>query len=482
MPAHHMTSHTIIAAALAMLCAGCASYKPAPLSAVQNAQAIQARSLDDPRLQTFIAAARADGAAADGQVRENWNLGTLILAALYFHPNLDIARADLAEARAGVDTARQRPNPSLSFEDLSYGPGSPPGTAWTIAPVVNFMIETFGKREKRTAEATAMLEAARGELRSASWQVRAGVRDALIDLWAAQQRLDLLQARVEAQGQLVALLERGLAVGEASGLELAREHADRNRIDLAARDAERAAIAARSQLAASIGIPLQALDGVHLSFDVFEKPAQPATDIAANALRQEALTHRSDVQTLLADYAAAEAALALEVANQYPNLTLGPGYEWDAGRHRYMLLPAVDLPIFNQNQGPIAQAWARREQAAARFTALQTQIIDSLDGASAIYRATNQTLATADTLLNGEQDRERQTLLLFKAGEIDRPALLSVQLERIAAQESRFDVIVQQRQALAAVEDALQHPFFGAALPADAETNPRIAALENPRR
>jgi outer membrane protein, heavy metal efflux system len=161
---------------------------------------------------------------------------------------------------------------------------------------------------------------------------------------------------------------------------------------------------------------------------------------------------------------------------------LGPGYEWDAGRHRYMLLPAVDLPIFNQNQGPIAQAWAHREQAAARFTALQTQIIDSLDGASAIYRATNQTLATADALLNGEQDRERQTLLLFKAGEIDRPALLSVQLERIAAQESRFDVIVQQRQALAAVEDALQHPYFGSALPADAETNPRIAALENPRR
>ena len=481
MPAH-TTSHMIIAAGLAMVCASCASYKPAPLSAVQNAQAIQARSLDDPRLQTFIAAARADGAAADGPVRENWTLSTLILAALYFHPNLDIARADLAEARAGVDTARQRPNPSLSFEDLSYAPGAPPGTAWTIAPVVNFMIETFGKREKRTAEATAMLEAARGELRSASWQVRAGVRDALIDLWAAQQRLDLLQARREAQGQLVALLDRGLAVGEASGLELARERTDRNRIDLAARDAERAAIAARSQLAASIGIPLQALDVVHLSFEVFDKPAQPATDIAGNDLRQEALTHRSDVQTLLADYAAAEAALALEVANQYPNLTVGPGYEWDAGRHRYMLLPAVDLPIFNQNQGPIAQAWARREQAAARFTALQTQIIDSLDGANAIYRATNQTLATADALLNGEQDRERQTLQLFKAGEIDRPALLSVQLERIAAQESRFDVIVQQRQALAAVEDALQHPFFGSALPADAETNPRTAALENPRR
>jgi len=32
------------------------------------------------------------------------------------------------------------------------------------------------------------------------------------------------------------------------------------------------------------------------------------------------------------------------------------------------------LPIFNQNQGPIAQALANRQQAAANFTALQAQI------------------------------------------------------------------------------------------------------------
>ncbi|MGB6310856.1 MAG: TolC family protein [Steroidobacteraceae bacterium] len=476
---------TLIATALAMLCAGCAAYRPAPLSAAENAQSIQARSLDDPRLRTFVAAAQAGnsshelGASADGGNPANWDLEALILAALYFHPNLDLARADVAEARAGVQTARQVPNPSLSFEDLSYAPSAAAGTAWTIAPVVNFLIETAGKREKRTAEATALLQAARSELRSASWQVRAGVRDALIDLWAAQRRLDLLQARLDVQDQLVTLLERGSSLGETSTLELARERSDRSRIDLAARDAERAAVAARSQLAASIGIPLQALDGVRLNFDAFDKPAQTEASVAGNDLRQQALTSRSEVQTLLADYAAAEAALALEVANQYPNLTLSPGYEWDAGQHRYMLLPAADLPIFNQNQGPIAQAMARREQAAARFTALQTQILDSLDGAIALYRSTNRTLTTADTLLDGEQDRERRTELMFKAGEIDRPTLLSVHLERIAAEQSKLDVVVQQRQALGALEDALQHPFFGPALPADTETNPRTAARES---
>ncbi len=474
---------TIVAAGLAMLCAACAGYRPAPLSAAQNARAIDERSLDDPRLRSFIEATRAggvpsqtDSGAVGGRTPADWDLSSLILAALYFHPNLDIARADLGEARAGVKTARQIPNPSLSFEDLSYAPSAAGGAAWTIAPIINFMIETSGKREKRTAEAAAMLQAARGELRNASWQVRAGVRDAMIDIWATQRRLKLLQARLDVQNQLVAQLERGFAVGESSGLELARERSDRGQADIAVRDAESAAVAARAQLAASIGIPLRALDGVHLAFDTLERLAQPATNADDADLRQQALVNRGDVQALLADYAAAEAALALEVANQYPNLTLSPGYEWDAGQHRYMLLPAADLPIFNQNQGPIAQARARREEAAARFTALQTQIIDSVDGAAAIYRATSLTLSSAGSLLNDEQGRERQTERMFKAGEIDRSTLLSVQLERITAEQSTLDIAVQQRHALAAMEDALQHPFFGPALPADAEANPRVAA------
>jgi hypothetical protein len=36
--------------------------------------------------------------------------------------------------------------------------------------------------------------------------------------------------------------------------------------------------------------------------------------------------------------------------------------------------------------------------------------------------------------------------------------------------------MVQQRQALGALEDALQHPFFAPAMPVSPEKNPRVAA------
>jgi outer membrane protein, heavy metal efflux system len=132
----------LIVACAVTLPTGCASYKPAPISAAQNADAIQARSLDNPQLQKFIVAATGGDDEWDRSGRlpppPSWNLTRLSLAALFYHPNLDIARTKLAAARARVITAGQIPNPSLSFEELSYNtsvatlpPGrSPPSSAF----------------------------------------------------------------------------------------------------------------------------------------------------------------------------------------------------------------------------------------------------------------------------------------------------------------------------------------------------------------
>lgn len=466
-------SLVIVAGAVTLLI-GCASYEPAPLSPAQNADAIQARSLDDPQLRKFIAATGPDE-ERDRSSRP-WDLATLTLAALYYHPNLDIARTKFAEARAGVIIAAQVPNPALSFEELSYNASVGTPSPWAIAPIISFLIETFGKREYRTAAAHALAEAARDDLATASWQVRGGVRAALLSLWAAQDRVTLLRQRLDLQDQLVTLLEHRFAVGEVSALDVARERTSRNQVTLAVRDAERQSVDARAQLATAIGIPLHGLDRINLSFDAFEKPERTGADIATAALRRDALVNRSDVQGLLAEYASAESALQLQIANQYPNITLTAGYIYDAGLNKYQLYPGADLPIFNQNQGPIAEAAARREAVAARFTALQTQIIDAVDGAAANYRAASQALATADTLLAGEVDRERRMLRSFQAGAVDRPTLITAELARAAAEQSRFEGMVQQRQALGALEDALQHPFFGRAMPISPEKNPRVSA------
>ncbi len=441
-------------AGTALLVASCATYTPRPLVPQESASALEARTLDDPRLRQFIS--NANPAAAEAATG-SWDLTALTLAALYYHPDIEVARAKLVTSRAAVITAGQRPNPSLSITPTKHTTILDP-SAWTVGIVVDVLLETFGRRGYRIAWAEGLAEAARDDLATASWQVRGGVRSALLALWAAETRLELTERRRALQEQLVGLLERRLVQGAASALDVTRERINFDQISLAVEDANRQAAEARVSLAMAIGVPARALDGVNLSLKGFDAPASPPDDVAD--LRREALLGRTDVRALLAEYEASQSALQLEVARQYPNIALGPGYTYDQGDNQYTLGLSTELPIFNQNQGPIAEAEARRREAGARFTALQARIIGEIDRATALYHAATRTLATADGLRSAEDRHSQQVERSFRAGEADRPTLLGAQIELAAIELSRFDAVVQQRQALGLLEDGLKHPLF----------------------
>ena len=54
------------------------------------------------------------GAPIEAWPTPTWDLKTLSLAAWYFNPQLDEARANLSESQAALKTAGARPNPTLS--------------------------------------------------------------------------------------------------------------------------------------------------------------------------------------------------------------------------------------------------------------------------------------------------------------------------------------------------------------------------------
>ena len=447
-----------LSTALSLLSA-CATYTPAPIVPSETAAALEQRRLDEPALSRFIDTVLPDRAFEARM--PVWDLSALTLAALYFHPEIEVSRAKLAVVRAGVVTAGQIPNPNLSLSSIYHGTITAP-SPWTVGVLINFVLETFGKRELRVAQARNLVEAARQDLATASWQVRGRVRSALLELWAAEGRIRRIERRRTLQEQIVGVLERRFAAGETAAIEVARERINLNQISLSARDAERQAAEARAKLAAAVGVPARAFDRLEPSLSAFERPAETPelTDLAAGPLRRQTLTERADVQGLLAEYEASQSALRLEVAKQYPDLTLGPGYTYDQSDNLFSFGLGADLPIFNQNQGPIAEAEARRREAAAKFTALQAKIVGDIDAAIASYGAAARTSATADALLDGQARRQRQLDRAFRLGEVDRTAPLTAELELAAIELSRFDALVQQRQALELIEDALQRSMF----------------------
>ena len=97
------------------------------------------------------------------------------------------------------------------------------------------------------------------------------------------------------------------------------------------------------------------------------------------------MQNRPDILASLSEYAAAQSAVQLEIAKQYPDVHLGPGYEYDQGQNKWALGLSVELPVRNRNQGPIAEAQAKREEAAARFIDLQARVIAEIDRALATH-------------------------------------------------------------------------------------------------
>lgn len=437
--------------------AACASYRPAPISPLQTGQAIEARSLENSGLNEFIRAALApdiDGAAVQPSSGTTWDLSRLTLAALYYQTDFELTRIKLESARAAVVTAGQIPNPTLSV-NLMTVPIIP-------SPTIDFLIETFGKRGYRVDQAQALVDSARRDLTTGAWQARAHVRAALLNLWAAQQRRDLQQRRLTLQDELVQLLERRLIEGEASSVDVTRERINRNQFSLALRDAERQIADALTQLAASIGVPAGAVENEALSFAAFEQPEMVRPDDLP-LLRRQALTGRSDVQALLDQYRATESALQLEIANQYPNVDLGPGYTFEpgpGGGYQFTAGVIAALPVFNQNQGPILEAEAKRQTVAGQITSLQAQIVSGIETALADYHATSAAVATANDLNDEARSRFEQIMQQFQAGDADRPTLVLAEIELSTTEIGSFEAGVQQRQALAALEDALQHPLF----------------------
>ena len=417
----------------ALIAGGCVAYRPAPLSPGASAAELEGRTL--PRGRT-------------------WTLGTLTKTALARHPESETARARRESAEAAVITAGARPNPTLGWSPTFAADSAPGISPWTLGFTLDVPIETVGKRGYRIAQAQALANAARLNVASTEWRIRGAVRKALVDVYAATLSRDILTTQQAAQAQNVELLEQRLLVGDISVPQVSLARVTASQAALLLRDAEKLGAEARARLATAIGVPASALASVELSFRGLDR--LPSSNVGT--LRREALLHRSDVLAALAEYSAVDAALRQEIAKQYPDLHVSPGYAFDQGENKYSLGLSLTLPVLNQNRGPIAEAVAKRREAAAGFTSAQAKVIGEIDQALASFRGARRKLDTAEALLASQRKRQQAAEASFKAGATDRLELLQTQLELTNGELSRAGALFEAQTAIGQLEEALQHP------------------------
>jgi outer membrane protein TolC len=397
-----------------------------------------------------------------------WDLNALTYTAFFYQPALAEARAQYASTQAAEITAGERPNPSITATPTYDTSSSPP---WIPGVSFDIPVETAGKRGKRIAEANFNSEAAKWNLVSAEWQARSRTRAALLALYAARENESLLEHQQTAQSNVVRLLQGQLEAGVVSSFEVTQARIAEETTQLSLQDARGQMTQARVQLAGALGLPARALDGIEFDFNALEK--LPAA-LTAPEVRRDAVLNRADIRAALAQYGASQSALQLEIARQYPDVHLSPGYELDQTDNKWSLGLTVDLPVLNQNQGGIAEAKAKRAEAAAHFLAIQANAISEIESALAGYDAALQKSATAKTLSNDLQRQLESARGQARLGESDALTLANAEASFYTGAQNRLDALVKAQQALGALEDAVQSPLT---LSADAI---RTAAKEPP--
>jgi outer membrane protein, heavy metal efflux system len=379
-----------------------------------------------------------------------WRLRELQGVALFYHPEIAVAKAKAATARAAISTADTAPNPTLSFlPELGANPGAA-ASPWVLGFSLDVPIETAGKREKRTAQAQAAANSVALSIADTAWTVASGVRAALLELEVATRRLEVLEKQQENDLALVSMLATRVKAGEAPRTDLSvyQTQQSRDSIDLA--DARSKLDASRAKLAAALGVPAISLRAAVLSFGALDHfPG----NLDAVKLRKAALIRRSDILGALEDYAAADAALRLEIAKQTPDLHLNPGYTFDQGQSKWALGLGLTLPV-DRNRGPIREAVAKREEAAAVFERLQIGIRGELDQALAAYQADRKRLGEIENLVTSQTQQLSDALRLSKAGEGGRLGENTALTLVLQAQLARVDALGQAQQSLGRLQDS----------------------------
>lgn len=446
-----------------MALAGCAQYEARPVSTGVVMHGLQQRTLDAPPLQEYLRT-RLHRTAPP------WDFDALTVAAWYFSPELDKARARYETRTAAVITAAQPPAPTLSIP-FEYNTSAKDGESpYTLGLGLDIPIETAGKRNDRTANARALSLAARLDIGATAWRVRQQLRGHLLAYWDAGARVHLLQEQLTLRERLLGMLERRHALGEVASPELStvRAQAAGDRVNLLRATQDQAdALAAAAGV---IGIPVAALREHPLALHSFDLPPH---EPERGTLVDAALRNRADVQADLARYEASQSALQLAVANQYPDIHLGPGYTFDAGAHKIVFnLTGISIGLPRNNRGPIAEATAKRRLAAAQVQSTIASALGDVDRAFGAWPSTAASLVSARQGVAAQEQLVRAAADALRVGEEDRPHLLRSELGATAARLDEQQALLDLQKVAGAIEDAVQRPMPGDASVAQGRKEP----------
>jgi CRISPR system Cascade subunit CasA len=380
-----------------------------------------------------------------------WTRADLLSTALASNAQVAAARANYLTTVAAARTAKLSSGFTLSMTG-EYANQAP---TWGHSASVDIPIDVGARRQARITTADLQALQAWYDYVDAVWMVRTALEKARIELVSSDTEMALAQGAVDLRRERLARLERRVAAGEDDRFIALTAQADLAAAERRLSDARGRHGLALVSLAKGLGVSPSAVSAI--AMETMGPP--PAVDSLPN-WRGDAALYRGDVLRAVATYDIAENALRAEVAKQYPQISISPGYNYDHGVTKLPLSVNLALPTWDLNRRAIDQAEAGRAAAGRALEAVQADALAAVDTATS-------TLATAQLAaermgsvdLPAARRAAAGAARSLKAGEADRVDDLAAQAAERDAQLNLLDAQRTGWTALSDLEGALRRTF-----------------------
>ncbi|MEB2312056.1 MAG: TolC family protein [Polyangiaceae bacterium] len=374
------------------------------------------------------------------------SLGGLLDYADRHSPVLAVARSTRSRAEAERIAASVAPvgNPDLS---VAAGPrfgGAGTGVDFELS--LTQELELGGARGRRVAAADAGAELTDAEIEAVRWAVHCDVHAAFHRALVEREHLKLAERMVQFQAEVLSVVERQIAAGEAAPLALRLARAELAQAKQEHVTAAQASLSARIRLAQLSGWPVEAPP---TPIGVVDLPRDPPPLERLLAVARERLPSLRERALRVRE---AEARAEAADREAWPRPALGVQYRHEGSAEsaevRDIVLGVVSLPLpgFQRNQGERARARAELRVREAERAAAQRLLAGEIAQArSEVVAAAARTRAYGDEIIPGFEENLTLLRRSFELGEIDLLALstarerfLRIQSDALAAHDDYF--------------------------------------------
>jgi len=377
-------------------------------------------------------------------------LSEALAAALLGSPELAAHAYELRAREAAVLQAGRRPNPSLSAEvEDVLGSGDFRGARESQTTLqLGQLVELGGKRAARVRLAAAEHELAGWDYEARRIEVFTQAVDAFIEVLAAQERRRLAGESLEVAEAMRRVARRRVEAGLASPAEEIRAGVAVDGAGVEREHTDHELATARTALAAGWG-------GTEALFERAEGDlaALPESPPLAELLRRAA--ESPDLARWAAERESRDAALASARSGRIPDVTLSAGPRYLAGPEdtTVVLGASIPIPLWNRNDGAIAEARFRRAKASLERRSAEIRTVTEVSTAlTALHASAEEAQLLHTRVLPGI---ERAVAVLQRGYEEGRHTQLEVLdgvRTRIAARQQYLRALVEAHHAAQQLE------------------------------